>query len=46
MKEMDGLQKMWKGEVHLGIDYYNLPWEKEAYKMQEVLLKEYKNDNN
>lgn len=46
LKEMDGLQKMWKGEVHLGIDYYNLPWEKEAYKMQEVLLEEYKNDNN
>ena len=39
---------MWKGNaIHLDdTNYYDLPWEKEAYKMQEVLLKEYKNDNN
>ena len=43
LKEMKGIEKMWKGEVHIGIDYLNLPWEKEAYHMQEVLLKEYKN---
>ena len=45
LKEIDRLQKMWKGEVHLVIDYHNLPWEKEAYKMQEILLEEYKNGN-
>ena len=43
LKEINGIEKMWKGEVHIGIDYLNLPWEKEAYHMQEVLLKEYKN---
>ena len=43
LKEMKGIEKMWKGEVYIGIDYLNLPWEKEAYHMQEVLLKEYKN---
>ena len=43
LKEINGIEKMWKGEVHIGVDYYNLPWEKEAYHMQEVLLKEYKN---
>ena len=42
LKEMNGVEKMWKGEVHICIDYLNLPWEKEAYHMQEVLLKEYK----
>ena len=43
LKEMKGIEKMWKGEVHICIDYMNLPWEKEAYHMQEVLLEEYKN---
>ena len=42
LKEMNGIEKMWKGEVHICIDYMNLPWEKEAYHMQEVLLEEYK----
>ena len=42
LKEMNGIEKMWKGEVHICIDYMNLPWEKEAYAMHEVLLKEYK----
>ena len=37
-----GIEKMWKGEIYLGIDYMNLPWEKEAYEQQEILLKEYK----
>ena len=44
LKEINGIEKMWKGEVHIGVDYYNLPWEKEAYKLQEVLLDEYKKD--
>ena len=42
LKEMSGFEKMWKGEVHIEIDYYNLPWEVEAYEQQEILLKEYK----
>ena len=44
LKEMKGIEKMWKGEVYIGIDYLNLPWEKEAYHKQEVLLDEYKKD--
>ena len=44
LKEINGIEKMWKGEVHIGVDYYNLPWEKEAYHMQEVLLDEYKKE--
>ena len=44
LKEMKGIEKMWKGEVYIGIDYLNLPWEKEAYHIQEVLLDEYKKD--
>ena len=44
LKEMKGIEKMWKGEFYIGIDYLNLPWEKEAYHMQEVLLDEYKKD--
>ena len=42
LKEMNGIEKMWKGEVHICIDYMNLPWEKEAYAMQETLLIEFK----
>ena len=36
---------MWKGNVihHSDSNYYDLPWEKEAYELQEILLKEYKN---
>ena len=42
LKEMKGIEKLWKGEVHICIDYMNLPWEKEAYAMQETLLIEFK----
>ena len=42
--DTNGLESKWKGEAYLYIDYYNLPWEKEAYHLQEVLLKEYKNE--
>ena len=46
LKDVSGFKKLWKGEVHLdNEDYYNLPWEKEAYEMQEILLEEYKNGN-
>ena len=39
-----GCFSMWKGSViHLDdTNYYDLPWEKEAYELQEVLLNEYK----
>ena len=38
-----GLIKVWKGEEHLHIyssheDYMDLPWEKEAYDLQEKML--------
>ena len=42
LKEMKVIEKMWKCEVHICIDYMNLPWEKEAYAMQETLLIEFK----
>ena len=42
LRDINGVEMRWKGETHICIDYYNLPWEKEAYQMQEVLLKEYK----
>jgi hypothetical protein len=39
--------KKWKGEEHIALyttveEYMNLPWEEEAYRLQEVLLNEYK----
>jgi len=39
--------KKWKGEDHIALyttveEYMNLPWEEEAYRLQEVLLNEYK----
>ena len=38
-------QEMWKGKkiIQEYYNYYDLPWEKEAYELQEILLKEYKN---
>ena len=42
LKDINGVEMRWKGETHIGIDYYNLPWEKEAYELQESLLIEYK----
>ena len=38
-------EQLWKGESYINIggqDYFNLPWEKEAYEQQELLLKEWK----
>ena len=45
LKDDNGCFSMWKGSViHLDdTNYYDLPWEKEAYELQEILLKEYKN---
>ena len=70
LKELNGIAKKWKDEVHIGVtsdskisayidakaispenplvkgvfitDYMDLPWEKEAYAMQETLLIEWK----
>jgi hypothetical protein len=44
LKDISALEQRWKGESHISIDYYDLPWEKEAYHLQEILLEEYKND--
>ena len=43
LKDINGVEMRWKGETHIGIDYYNLPWEKYFYELQESLLIEYKN---
>ena len=43
LKDISALEQRWKGESHISIDYYDLPWEIEAYHLQEVLLEEYKN---
>ena len=73
LKELNGIAKKWKDEVHIGVtsdskisayidakaispenplvkgvfitDYMDLPWEKEAYEMQETLLIEWKKQN-
>jgi len=38
-REIDGVNMMWRGEpVAEGTDYSELPWEVEAYKMQDILL--------
>ena len=44
LKDDNGCFSMWKGNVihHSDSNYYDLPWEKEAYELQEVLLNEYK----
>jgi len=41
-----GIRKAWKGEEYLGIydtvdTYMNLPWEEEAYRLQEEMYKEW-----
>lgn len=38
-----GIRKMWKGEEHIGVfstvdEYKSLPWEEEAYRLQEEML--------
>lgn len=46
-KDVNKFTKSWKGEEYLSLystveEYMELPWEKEAYEMQEVLCEEYK----
>lgn len=41
-----GIRKMWKGEEHISIfstteEYMKLPWEEEAYRLQEEMYKEW-----
>lgn len=41
-----GVRKAWKGEEYIGIydtteTYMNLPWEEEAYRLQEEMYKEW-----
>ena len=40
-KEMDGVTNRWKkGVVKKDTGYYDLPWEKEAYRLQDKLAQE------
>lgn len=39
--EKEGRQ-YWKGEDHTNTEYYDQPWEIEAYQLQEELLEKYK----
>lgn len=46
-QDVNMFTKKWKGKEYLSAystvdEYMNLPWEKEAYEMQEILLKRYK----
>lgn len=39
-----GHHQMWKGRKYVNSNYLKQPWEKEAYKMQEILLQRLKNE--
>ena len=36
-----GHKQLWKNRDYTEADYFDQPWEKEAYRMQEVLFKKY-----
>jgi hypothetical protein len=36
-----GALRFWKGIDYTEVDYENLPWEMEAFKMEKILLEEY-----
>jgi hypothetical protein len=43
LKDVSYLEKKWKGEIYINVEYdYNHPWEEEAYRLQEVILEEWK----
>lgn len=47
LKDVDFLTKLWKKQEYIGVystveEYMALPWEAEAYELQEVLLERYK----
>ena len=46
-KDVNRFTKSWKGDDHISMyttveEYMSLPWEKEAYELQEILCEEYK----
>ena len=46
LKDINQFLKLWKGEEYIPVfstvdEYVNLPWETEAYEMQEILYKKY-----
>ena len=46
-KDINMFTKRWQGTDYLSAyttvdEYMDLPWEKEAYKLQEILLKKFK----
>ena len=46
LKDINPFTKSWKGEEYIAMystvdEYMQLPWEAEAYKMQEILLKKF-----
>ena len=46
LKDVSYLEKRWKGEVYLNVEYsYDHPWEEEAYRLQEVILDAYVRKN-
>ena len=42
LKEKTGCRQFWKGKEYTGTAYSKQPWERQAYRMQEVLLEEFK----
>ena len=38
-----GYRQMWKGKDYTDTPYSKLPWERQAYRMQETLLNKFKN---
>jgi hypothetical protein len=48
-KDVNKFTKSWKGEEYISLystvdEYMALPWEEEAYRLQETLCEEYKNE--
>ena len=47
LKDVNAFTKLWKGKEYMALystvdEYMELPWEAEAYEMQEILLTKYK----
>lgn len=42
LKQTTGCRDFWKGKEYTGTAYSKQPWERQAYRMQEVLLEEFK----
>ena len=39
-----GCNEFWRGKDYTDISYSKQPWERQAYRMEESILKEYKRD--